>query len=125
MMNIQELGTLAETNANVIIFLFDNQTLGLVHQQQTLFYNAQYCASTYSIQTDFVQIAHGFGLQAIQCLTQDELSNILSDWFKKKGPLLIHIPTNRAFQVLPMVSPGGSNTEMIVYPLTQNQYEYN
>lgn len=125
LMNIQELGTLAETNANVVIFLFDNQTLGLVHQQQTLFFNAHHSASTYTIQTDFVQIAHGFGLQAIQCLTQEELSNILSDWFKKKGPLLIHIPTNREFQVLPMVTPGGSNTEMIVYPLTQNQYENN
>lgn len=37
MMNIQELATAAEHQLDVKIILINNQALGLVHQQQTLF----------------------------------------------------------------------------------------
>lgn len=37
-MNIQELATAAEENVNVKVILMNNATLGLVFQQQTLFY---------------------------------------------------------------------------------------
>ncbi len=38
MMNIQELATAAEHQLDVKIILINNQALGLVHQQQTLFF---------------------------------------------------------------------------------------
>ena len=38
MMNIQELATAFEQNVNIKIILMNNNSLGLVHQQQDMFY---------------------------------------------------------------------------------------
>ncbi|CDL23286.1 Acetolactate synthase large subunit [Klebsiella pneumoniae IS53] len=38
MMNIQEMATAAENQLDVKIILLNNEALGLVHQQQSLFY---------------------------------------------------------------------------------------
>jgi acetolactate synthase-1/2/3 large subunit len=45
LMNLQELVTAAEEQVNVKIVLMNNAVLGLVHQQQTLFYGARLFAS--------------------------------------------------------------------------------
>jgi acetolactate synthase-1/2/3 large subunit len=47
-MNIQEMATAAQENVNVKIVLFNNQSLGLVHQQQNLFYGKRIMASATS-----------------------------------------------------------------------------
>lgn len=38
MMNIQEMATASENQLDVKIILMNNEALGLVHQQQSLFY---------------------------------------------------------------------------------------
>ena len=43
LMNIQELVTAVEENVNVKIILMNNNSLGLVHQQQELFYGGGFC----------------------------------------------------------------------------------
>lgn len=65
LMNLQELATLAETGANVKIVLMDNSSLGLVQQQQELFYGGRIFASLYATSPDFTAIARGFGLNAV------------------------------------------------------------
>src|SRR5690606_24346203 len=52
LMNLQELATLAELQLNVKIVLLDNASLGLVRQQQQLFYGQRFVASMYSRPTD-------------------------------------------------------------------------
>ncbi len=47
MMNIQELATAVEQQTNIKIFLMNNNALGLVHQQQTMFYGKRTFASDY------------------------------------------------------------------------------
>src|SRR5208282_5832744 len=47
LMNAQELATAAEENVNIKIVLFNNNSLGLVHQQQDLFYGQRVFASDY------------------------------------------------------------------------------
>ena len=115
LMNIQELATLAEENLNLKIVLLDNQSLGLVHQQQHLFYGARFIAVNYPRKLDFVAIAKGFGVPAISLGDTDDPSSALAGAFSEPGPCLIHVPTDVYDQVFPMVPPGGCNTEMLTH----------
>ena len=65
LMNIQELATAAEENVNVKIILLNNERLGLVRQQQQLFYGERFHASEFRANTDFVAIARGFNVAAV------------------------------------------------------------
>lgn len=63
MMNIQEMATASENQLDVKIILMNNEALGLVHQQQSLFYEQGVFAATYPGKINFMQIAAGFGLE--------------------------------------------------------------
>ncbi|MEN1634684.1 thiamine pyrophosphate-dependent enzyme, partial [Pseudomonas aeruginosa] len=63
MMNIQEMATASENQLDVKIILMNNEALGLVHQQQSLFYKQGVFAATYPGKINFMQIAAGFGLE--------------------------------------------------------------
>jgi acetolactate synthase-1/2/3 large subunit len=112
-MNIQELATLAEEGLNVKIVLMNNNSLGLVYQQQSLFYGKRVFASKYRGAPDFVRIAQGFGIHAVDLDTAENPRATLAQALKAPGPCLIHATIDREEFVYPMVPPGGANTEMI------------
>ena len=58
-MNIQELATAVEQQVNVKIIVMNNNSLGLVRQQQNLFYKKQYFGSDFQIDVDFSGIITG------------------------------------------------------------------
>jgi acetolactate synthase-1/2/3 large subunit len=121
LMNIQELATLAELQLNVKIVLFDNASLGLVRQQQTLFYDQNLVACDYTRPSDFLAIATAFGLTAIS-LSDDWLSyDRLQQALASPDPVLIRVPIAADWQVLPMVRPGTANTAALDYrrPFTE------
>src|SRR3954465_8550263 len=64
LMNLQELATAAEENVAVTIVLLDNGHLGMVRQQQELFYGDRLHASTFRAEPDFVALAQAFGIAA-------------------------------------------------------------
>ncbi|MBW7862444.1 MAG: acetolactate synthase large subunit [Rhodocyclaceae bacterium] len=112
-MNIQELATLAEEGLKVKIVLMNNQSLGLVYQQQNLFYGKRVFASKYRGAPDFTKIAEGFGIQSLDL---DQVQNpraALAQALAAPGPCLIHASIDREQFVYPMVPPGAANTEMI------------
>ena len=113
LMNIQELATLADYKLNVKIFVFINKRLGLVKQQQELFYNKHYIASSFIENPNLVDISKGFGIDSINLSLStnplDDLNNILSS----SSPYLITIDVDDADNVFPMVVPGASNLEML------------
>ncbi len=113
LMNIQELATAAELDVNVKVVLMDNASLGLVTQQQTLFYGERVFASKYSVGPDFVRIAEGFGWKAIDLDHADDPQGALRAALAQRGPVLIHARIDAGEQVLPMVAPGASNKDMI------------
>jgi acetolactate synthase-1/2/3 large subunit len=113
MMNIQELATAVEQQTNIKIFLMNNNALGLVHQQQTLFYGQRTFASDYQTQMDFITIAKGFGMPTYDLGSSDKHGDMIKAALELKGPALIHIPIDVNEQVLPMVPPGAPNSEMI------------
>jgi acetolactate synthase-1/2/3 large subunit len=113
-MNIQELATVVEQNANVTIVCMDNHSLGLVRQQQRLFYGNRPFASSYGVAADFAAIARGFGLRAVRLdEPADEWPGQLGQILREPGPCLIHVPIARDEEVYPMVPPGAANTVMI------------
>jgi acetolactate synthase-1/2/3 large subunit len=112
-MNIQELATAVEQQAPVKIVVLNNQSLGLVRQQQRLFYEQQYFASSYRIKVDFAAIARGFGLQAFDLDGADDPDALLTRAMQTPGPCLINVPIDIEEEVTPMVPPGAANTTMI------------
>ncbi|MPM87404.1 Acetolactate synthase isozyme 1 large subunit [bioreactor metagenome] len=113
MMNIQELATLAEQQLNVKIVLMNNNALGLVYQQQNLFYGKRVFASRYKGEPDFLRIAEGFGIPAIDLDAAANPQATLAQALQTPGPCLIHASIDREQFVYPMVPPGAANTEMI------------
>ncbi len=113
LMNIQELVTAAEENVNLKIVLLDNASLGLVHQQQTLFYGERLFASKFRASPDFVKIAQGFGIAAVDLDLATNPCAALMDAISRPGPCLIHASIDVEQKVFPMVPPGAANYEMI------------
>ncbi|GBF50448.1 putative acetolactate synthase, large subunit, biosynthetic type [Leptospira ryugenii] len=113
MMNLQELACLKEWNLNVKLILMNNRHLGLVRQQQELFYENIRSGSEFNFQPNFCQLATSFGLEYVHCQLGEEYP-FLSDWFARKGPSLweIEIPTEEG--VFPFVPAGKSNQEYIL-----------
>jgi len=112
-MNIQELATAVEQQANVKIIVMNNNSLGLVRQQQNLFYAKQYFASDFQIDIDFAAIAKGFGMKAFNAKAGCDLPELLSIVLDQPGPCLINVPIGREEEVYPMVPPGASNSIML------------
>lgn len=113
MMNIQEMATMVEHQLNIKIILLNNQALGLVRQQQMLFYDKHVFSSTYHYRANFIKIAEGFGLSAYDLNESQQPMNMLKQALQEKGPSLIHVRINTDEKVFPMVPPGAANIEMI------------
>jgi len=113
LMNIQELATLADLDLNIKIVLFNNRELGLVRQQQELFFNGNYSASRFTTSPDFTGLAVNFGIDSADydtlCSKEDSFNSV----FSRKTPVLINCNITQNYNVLPMVHPGKCNTEMI------------
>jgi acetolactate synthase I/II/III large subunit len=114
LMNLQELATAAEEQADVKIILLNNAHLGLVRQQQQLFYGARYHASRFHAEPDFAAIARGFGIEAHDLGATAEPHAVLARALGEPGPCLVNVPIAREANVYPMVPPGAANREMIV-----------
>jgi acetolactate synthase-1/2/3 large subunit len=117
LMNIQEFATLVELDANVKIIVLDNSALGLVRQQQELFYQKRLVASRFAHRTDFVAIARAFGLRAHDLGGCHDDARLLDQVLLSHGPALIRVPIDEKHHVLPMVPSGGKNTEPLDHSL--------
>ncbi len=113
LMNIQELVTAVEENVNIKIILMNNNSLGLVHQQQDLFYGQRVFASDFREQVDFTTIAKGFGMTAYDLSDSNNTVETLAQAINLDGPCLIHAPIDVNEKVYPMVPPGAANKDMI------------
>jgi len=113
MINIQELATAAELNLNIKIILMNNGHLGLVRQQQALFYDRNLTAVEFQAKMDFCRVAEGMGIEGIDLALSNEPLRDLKNAMQQTGPRLINIPISETEMVFPMVAPGGANRDMI------------
>ncbi len=113
LMNIQELATLAELDLPVAVLIFNNAQLGLVRQQQELFYGRRYSAAHFTARPDFAAVARAFGVRGLRLEAGSDPLAELTDALAAPGPCVIDIPIHDQANVLPMVPPGAANREMI------------
>ena len=113
LMNIQELATLADLGSNVTVILLNNGHLGLVRQQQELFYGNRIFASRFPRRMNFAAIARGFGIQSRRAETADEIVPVLEEALSADTPFFAEMCIDQTANVFPMVPPGSANTEMI------------
>ncbi|HVU25083.1 MAG TPA: thiamine pyrophosphate-dependent enzyme [Opitutus sp.] len=117
LMNIQELATLAELDLPVAVLIFNNGHLGLVRQQQELFYDQNYAASRFHAAPDFAALARAFGLRGVRidAAGADPLAAIAAA-LADPSPCVIDVSIHETANVYPMVPPGAANRHMIAEP---------
>lgn len=113
MMNVQELTTIKRRKLPVKIVLIDNQKLGMVKQWQQLFFEERYSETDLSDNPDFVQLASAFDIPGRTIFSSDEVEEALTEMLAAKGPYLLHVAIDDAFNVWPLVPPGASNSDMM------------
>jgi acetolactate synthase I/II/III large subunit len=124
MMNIQELATLADLDLDVTVIIMNNHHLGLVRQQQQMFYGARYIASRFDRPTDFAAVARSFGIRGFDASPAEDITATLANAFSRPGPSVVNVPIAEAENVLPMVPPGAANREMIGKEQSHAEYSY-
>ncbi|MEL4389809.1 acetolactate synthase 2 catalytic subunit [Shewanella xiamenensis] len=113
MMNVQELTTIKRRKLPVKTLLIDNQKLGMVKQWQQLFFEERYSETDLSDNPDFVQLASAFDIPGRTIFSSDEVEEALTEMLAAKGPYLLHVAIDDAFNVWPLVPPGASNSDMM------------
>jgi len=113
LLNLQELATLRECEANVKIIILNNRHLGLVRQQQTLFFRRNLYASRIESPSDFTTIAEGFGIPAFAVREDDPVRPALEAVLYEKGPALVDVMIDPERMVWPVVPSGAAIREMI------------
>jgi acetolactate synthase-1/2/3 large subunit len=114
LMNIQELATLSECGLNVAIIVMNNGNLGLVRQQQDLFYNKRFIASKFIKSPDFMAIGEAFGLASFDLASGGRPMEILAAALDCRRPCIVNVPVLENTYALPMVPPGSANSDMIL-----------
>ena len=113
-MNCHELCTVEHYNIPVIIVIFNNHTLGMVRQWQTLLYQGRYSESTLDRGPDFVKLAEAYGIQGARAETREEFSNLFRQAKESGRPWVIECAVEIDDKVRPMVKAGTSVTKLLL-----------
>lgn len=110
-MTVQELGTIMQYQIPVKIILLNNSFLGMVRQWQQMFFNGRY-ASTEMVNPDFMALAGAYGIQAHRVTQRGELRDAIVTMLAAEGPYLLETVISREANILPMVEPGASVSDV-------------
>lgn len=88
--NIQELDTIARNKLPIIIFVLNNNSLGMVRQFQDLYFDGRQ-QSTVLGNPDFVKIALAYQIPGYQIRNNSEIDSVLTEVFMTKGPVLVEV----------------------------------
>ena len=113
-MNCNELATEQYYNLPIITFIYNNTTLGMVRQWQTLIYNGHYSQTTLDRGPDFVRLAEAYGLSGRRVCTVPELEDAVKDALSCGHGYVIDCAIEIDEMVRPMVPGGGRITQFLV-----------
>ena len=105
-MNLTELSTIGYYGIPVIIVIFNNGTLGMVRQWQTLFFGHRYSQTTLDRGPDFMKLADAYGLNGTRVNTVETFAAAFRKAVEEKGPCIIECMLDIDEMVAPMVAPG-------------------
>ena len=113
-MNCNELATEEHYNIPVITFVFNNKTLGMVRQWQTLIYDKHYSQTTLTHGPDFVKLAEAYGLSSKRVSTVEALREAIKEALECGHGYVIDCTIDTDEMVRPMVGGGSHITKFIV-----------
>ena len=113
-MNLNELSTVGYYKLPLIIVIFDNGTLGMVRQWQTLTCNGRYSQTTLDRGPDFVKLAGAYGLKGCRVTDVAELEAALEDALAGGQAAVIDCAIGIDEMVRPMVGGGSDITKFMV-----------
>jgi acetolactate synthase-1/2/3 large subunit len=114
LMNIQELGTLAQYGIAAKIVVVNNGWQGMVRQWQEAFYGERYSSSNMEAgMPDFVMLAQAFGIKGMQVLKREDLAKSIAEMLAYDGPVFMDVKVTQDENCYPMVAPGKSNSQMM------------
>jgi acetolactate synthase-1/2/3 large subunit len=117
LMNIQELGTLAQYRLPVKVVVLNNGWQGMVRQWQESFYEERYSASEMTGgMPNFEELAEAFGVRGVKISERSRLREQLAEALAHPGPAFIDVKVRRNENCYPMVPPGASNAQMVGLP---------
>jgi len=116
LMNIQEMGTLAQYRLPVKIFILNNQYMGMVRQWQELLHGNRYSESYSEALPDFVKLAESFHAVGLRAEKVEDLDRVIAEMLAVDRPVIADICVDQKENVFPMIPSGAAHNEMLLGP---------
>ncbi|MBR0655733.1 acetolactate synthase 3 large subunit [Plastoroseomonas arctica] len=116
LMNIQEMGTLAQYRLPVKVFILNNEYMGMVRQWQELLHGGRYSESYSAALPDFVKLAESFHAKGLRATDASDLDGVIREMIAHDGPVIADICVAKDENCFPMIPSGAAHNEMILGP---------
>ncbi|MFT8463442.1 biosynthetic-type acetolactate synthase large subunit [Acetobacter persici] len=116
LMNIQELGTIAQYRLPVKLFIINNHYMGMVRQWQELLHGSRYSESYSDALPDFVKLAESFHAKGLRATRMAELDDTIRAALEHDGPVVVDLCVTEGENCFPMIPSGAAHNEMILGP---------
>ena len=116
-MTNQELVTCALNNIPIKVAIINNESLGMVRQWQTLFYNQRYSNTDLHSKRipDFAKLAEAMGCVGLRCDSRDDVDRTIAQAMEiNDQPVVVDFSVHRDAMVWPMVAAGTSNDDIVI-----------
>ena len=114
-MTNQELVTCALNNIPIKVAIINNESLGMVRQWQTLFYNQRYSNTNLESKRvpDFKMLAEAMGCVGLRCERPEDVDKTIEAAMAiNDRPVVVDFSVHRDAMVWPMVAAGSSNDDI-------------
>ncbi|UUZ59963.1 acetolactate synthase large subunit [Nocardioides sp. B-3] len=114
-MTNRELATCAINDIPIKVAIINNESLGMVRQWQTLFYNERYSNTDLHSKRipDFVKLAEAYGCVGPACESPEDVDATIEKAMSiNDQPVVVDFRVHRDAMVWPMVAAGTSNDEI-------------
>lgn len=116
LMNIQELGTMAQYRLPVKLFILNNRYMGMVRQWQELLHGSRYSQSYSEALPDFIRLAEAFHGKGLRATCVGELDGVIDEMLRHDGPVVADICVAQDENCFPMIPSGAPHNEMLLGP---------
>ena len=116
-MTNQELVTCALNNIPIKVAIINNESLGMVRQWQTLFYQGRYSNTDLNSKRvpDFAKLAEAMGCVGLLCESKSDVDRIIKEANSiNDAPVVVDFSVHRDAMVWPMVAAGTSNDDIMI-----------
>ena len=116
-MTNQELVTCALNNIQIKVEIINNESLGMVRQWQSLFYQQRYSNTDLHSKRipDFAKLAEAMGCVGLRCDSKSDVDKIIKEANAiNDAPVVVDFNVHRDAMVWPMVAAGTSNDDIMI-----------